>query len=185
MRREQTAGSIRGAKGPREARDSRNPYTSVAPAMQSAVTLASRAPLVTRSLARGNAAQHPLVRAERGLHHHHPMSSAQPRSAPTVVEAVERAYGAGQRLVVDRIDLLTLQATETWERLVRRGKSAAIGVALAGLGWLCLVGALLSWLSAVWSWPSALALVGTLHVAGGGAFLASTRARPAPTPEGA
>ncbi len=109
------------------------------------------------------------------------MNSVDPPITPTIVECIEDAYGAGQRLVVDRIELLALQASETSAVFLRTGAIAGCGAMLIGLGWVCLVGAVLVWLEPAWSWPVALAFVGTMHVAAGGAFLASSRARTSPT----
>ncbi len=105
------------------------------------------------------------------------MSSAAKPVAPTVIESMGNAYGAGQRLILDRIELLVLQATETSARFARTGALAASGVALVGLGWMCLVGAALAWLAPSWSWPVALGFAGMMHVAAGGAFLASSSTR--------
>ncbi|MBK7974908.1 MAG: phage holin family protein [Deltaproteobacteria bacterium] len=105
-------------------------------------------------------------------------------STPSVSDAIEQAYGAGQRLVVDRIDLLALQAAETWGDLTRGGSFAVAGGVVTALGWCCVVGALLAWLGPMWSWPLALALVGALHLAAGLALVAAARASTAPTGAG-
>jgi hypothetical protein len=91
---------------------------------------------------------------------------------PSAVNAAERAVEAAQRIVVDRIELIRLEAQEALTSLVvRTGLMIAAGVVIL-LGWSALAVAAALWLSTWMLLPASLALVGAVHVLAGAGFAA-------------
>ena len=95
----------------------------------------------------------------------------QPAAVEKVGEALTDVIAAGQRLLIDRVDLAVLEGRESLER-------AAISVALIVLGVLLLVGALIAADLALMdrlresvSRPSLLLGCALLHAALGGSLL--------------
>ena len=83
---------------------------------------------------------------------------------PSAVHAVERAVEATQRIVVDRIELIRLEAQEALANLaVRAGFMAAAGIVLL-LGWTALAIAVALWLSESMPRAASVAVVGAAHL---------------------
>ena len=93
----------------------------------------------------------------------------------TVVSALVRVLEAGQKVLVDRIDLTRLE--------VRREMARAAVLAVAGMtgfvAWVALMAALVVWVGAASSVPLALLLVAGLNGALAAGGLAFARRRPA------
>src|SRR5262249_7768848 len=57
---------------------------------------------------------------------------------PSVTSAVERVLSAGQQLLVDRLDLLLLEAKEGMSRGIEAAAVAGLAVGVFFCGWLCI-----------------------------------------------
>jgi len=57
---------------------------------------------------------------------------------PSMTSAVERVLSASQQLVVDRIDLLFLEAKEGMSRGIEAAVVAGVAVGVFFCGWLCI-----------------------------------------------
>lgn len=101
---------------------------------------------------------------------------------PSVGEAISRVAEAGQNLIVDRLDLLKVEAKaavdEKVTALTEAGKSmgmlAIAGIILRG-GWVTLMVGVGFWLSPRITVAGALALIGAVHVVVAGILLATAR----------
>jgi uncharacterized membrane protein YqjE len=65
------------------------------------------------------------------------MVSAVEEPPPSLTRAVERVVTSSQQLVVDRIDLVILEAKDALIRALQAGVAAGVAVALVFCGWLC------------------------------------------------
>lgn len=88
-----------------------------------------------------------------------------------VGEAISRVAEAGQNLVVDRLDLLKVEAKAALDEKVTAASAAgkAIGLAAAGaliasLGWATVMVAVGWWLSPLLTVPGSIALIGGVHL---------------------
>jgi len=93
---------------------------------------------------------------------------------PSLVDAVEHAFEAGQQLVVDRVELLRLDARAAARRLGGSLALLAAGLVAVGLGWCALLAAFALWeggpIDTVWG---RLAAIGAAHLLAGGAIIAA------------
>ena len=67
-------------------------------------------------------------------------SSPAPREEPPPNGAVERAVDAAQRIVVERMELLRLEAQQALTRLLQNAGLLALGGVLALIAWCALMG---------------------------------------------
>jgi uncharacterized membrane protein YqjE len=87
---------------------------------------------------------------------------------PSAVSAAERAVEAAQRIVVERLELIRLELQDALAQLVQRtGLVLAVGF-IAILGWCGLAIALVLVLAEQMPLAASIALVGGVHVLGGG-----------------
>jgi uncharacterized membrane protein YqjE len=57
---------------------------------------------------------------------------------PSITNAVERVVTSSQQLVVDRIDLVILEAKDVLTRALQAGVAGGVAVAVFFCGWLCI-----------------------------------------------
>lgn len=109
------------------------------------------------------------------------MPNGETHSEPSVVSALGRAIDAGQRIVVDRIDLARLDILDVVGRTVRGGTMIALGAVLLAVGWLAFSGAAILYGQTYVSLPASAAIVGAINAGLGTLILAIgiQRARPA------
>ncbi len=92
---------------------------------------------------------------------------------PSVVGSVERMFDAGQRLLIERIDLARLEAQDAMGRALWTALVVLVGATIAFTGWM----ALMAWLilalrdSAGMPMPTSVAIVGLGHAMIGGALV--------------
>ena len=89
-------------------------------------------------------------------------------SSPSVVDSIIRVLEAGQRIIIDRIDLARFDLGNGASRALYGAAFAIIGAALLTTGWIALLAALVIWLQDSMSLPASL-LVGAGVSAGAGA----------------
>jgi uncharacterized membrane protein YqjE len=90
---------------------------------------------------------------------------------PSAVGAVERGVEAAQRIVVEGLELLRLEAEERLSRTVRGAALLSLGGALTFIGWCALMLVVVLILRERWSLIAGLAAVGVGHlVVGAGAI---------------
>jgi hypothetical protein len=88
-------------------------------------------------------------------------------SEPSAINAAERAVDAAQRIVVDRLELIRLEAQEALANLVvRTGLVTAAGVVIL-IGWVALAVATALWLRQWMSPAASVGLVGSVHLLAG------------------
>jgi membrane-bound ClpP family serine protease len=92
---------------------------------------------------------------------------------PTVTDALERTYEAGQSLIVRRIDLLVAEA----KLFAQSGALAVVGGVLALIGWILLVQGVVDGLSQRMPRYAVELGVGLLHVAIAAALMFRVRSR--------
>ncbi len=92
-------------------------------------------------------------------------SSPAPREETSPAGAVERAVDAAQRLVVERMELLRLEAQQALTRLLQDAGLLALGGLLAFIGWCALMGWVVVLLRERGSLPAGLASMGLLNAA--------------------
>jgi hypothetical protein len=93
---------------------------------------------------------------------------------PSVADALERTYEAGQSLVVQRVDLLVAET----KLFLRDGRTFAIGVVVAVAGWLFLMHGVIDGLAERYPRFAVEFAVGLAHV--GAATLLLLRGRKVP-----
>lgn len=106
-------------------------------------------------------------------------STAEKTRDVSLIESVIDVVEAGQRVLLDRIELLSLEA-----RAMASDAVASLGLLLAGLGlllvgWLALNVCIVLALGPLWSHAQATALVAAIDVALGAGALALARRRSA------
>lgn len=108
------------------------------------------------------------------------MANGEAQSEPTIVTALGRAIDAGQRIIVNRIDLARLDVVDMLNRVMRGGMLIMIGGVLLAVGWLAFSAAAIIFGERYVSLPASAAVVGALNAAiGVGAlFVGIQRARP-------
>jgi uncharacterized membrane protein YqjE len=105
---------------------------------------------------------------------------------PSVTSALERVLSAGQQLVVDRLDLLLLEAKEGMSRGIEAAAVAGLAVGVFFCGWLCLNASLAVFFQTTASLPGVLAALAAVNL-GVGLFAVATARRlatPKPRAEG-
>lgn len=85
----------------------------------------------------------------------------------SLVDALTRGIEAGQRLIIDRIELLRLDALELLGRAERGGLLIVFGAMLAMVGWIGIGAAVVVWLTAYLTPAASAAIVGAIHLAAG------------------
>jgi hypothetical protein len=88
------------------------------------------------------------------------------RSEPSLVDSLIRAFEAGQRVVLDRLDLAYFDLAQIATRTLRGAVLIAIGSLLLVGAWFALTGALVLWLHQYLTLPASIGVV-----AGGSAAL--------------
>jgi uncharacterized membrane protein YqjE len=91
--------------------------------------------------------------------------------APSVGDAVGRVVSAGQRLIVDRIDLAVAQVSEVKEQITEVVTLMLVGVAALIVAWCALNYAFVIVVGAALSWPAALLIAAGVNVAVGVVFV--------------
>ena len=84
---------------------------------------------------------------------------------PSMVNAVERMLSASQQLVVDRLELLLLDAKEALRRAVQAGIAGGVAVAAFFCGWLCINASMAASFRETLSLPGVLAVLAVINVA--------------------
>jgi hypothetical protein len=91
---------------------------------------------------------------------------------PSAVGAVERGIEAAQRIVIEGLELLRLEAEERLTRTVRGAALLSLGGALTLIGWCALMLVVVLILRERWSLIGGLAVVGAGHLAVGAGAIA-------------
>lgn len=91
---------------------------------------------------------------------------------PSLVSALGRAIEAGQRLVMDRIDLARLDVLRVIERTQQGGAFVVLGGMMALVGWMFIAGAAVLLLEPYVTLPLSAALVGIVSLATGATVVA-------------
>jgi len=103
------------------------------------------------------------------------MLEIDPRTAPpepSLLESLVRVLEAGQRIVLDRIDLARFDVSQVARRMLRAAGLLAIGAILLAGGWFTLMAGGVCWLQQYLSLPVSLVLAATLTAGLGAAALA-------------
>jgi hypothetical protein len=99
---------------------------------------------------------------------------AAPHDEPSLVDAVERAFEAGQQLMADRVELLRLDAMAAARRLGGSLAVLVLGIGAVLFGWCALMAAFALWeggpIATVWG---RLGVIGAAHLLAGGAIIAA------------
>jgi len=92
---------------------------------------------------------------------------------PSVVGSVERMFEAGQRLLIERIDLARLEAQDAIARALRTAIFVIVGGTLGFTGWLALMACMIVALRDYAGFPTATSIlvVALAHAIGGGALI--------------
>ena len=99
------------------------------------------------------------------------------RSEPSLVDSLIRAFDAGQRVVLDRLDLAYFDLSQLAVRTLRGAALIAIGAVLLSGSWFALMGAVVVWLQAYVSLPLSILLVAAGSAALGVAALVTGAGR--------
>lgn len=111
------------------------------------------------------------------------MANGETHSEPSVVTALGRAIDAGQRIIVNRIDLARLDILDAVGRIAQGGVLIVIGGILLAVGWLAFTSAAIIFGQNYISLPASAAIVGAINAAIGAVALSvgMQRARPSAT----
>jgi hypothetical protein len=94
-------------------------------------------------------------------------------SEPSVIHSLGRVIEAGQRTVVNRIDLARLDLAATVSQFMRGGVMIVLGGVIAAVGWVALSAAAIAFLEQRYlTLPASAALVGVVNAALGVALIA-------------
>jgi uncharacterized membrane protein YqjE len=99
---------------------------------------------------------------------------------PSMTSAVERMLSASQQLVVDRLELLLLEAKEALLRAVQAGIAAGVAVAAFFCGWLCINASVAASFRETFSLPGILAVLAVIDVAIAAVAIGAARRSGAP-----
>ena len=101
------------------------------------------------------------------------------RSEPSLVDSLIRAFEAGQRVVLDRLDLAYFDLSQLAARTLRGAALIAIGAVLLSGSWFAVMGAVVVWLQPYLDLPLSILLVAGVSAGLGIAALAigASRAR--------
>lgn len=92
---------------------------------------------------------------------------------PSVLSAVGRAIEAGQRIIVDRVDLAKLDVLSAIADTFRGTALLVFGGLLVGIGWMALSAAAIVLLHGfTFSWAASACLVGGVNLLLGGSLIA-------------
>ncbi len=99
---------------------------------------------------------------------------------PSLLDSVIRIFEAGQRVILDRLDLARFDLGEVATRALRGAALVAVGAVLLCGAWFTLIGGAVVWLQAYVSLPASLALVAAGSAALGAVAIAAgiRRAQP-------
>lgn len=92
--------------------------------------------------------------------------------------AVARAVESGQRMLLDRLELVRLELQETLRSTIKATMLAAIGGVVLALGWVVLMAALVILLNRWLPLSACLAIVGGAHLVAGAVALFFSRTAP-------
>ena len=81
-----------------------------------------------------------------------------------MTSAVERVLSASQQLVVDRLDLLLLEAKQGMSRGIEAAVVASVAVGVLLCGWVCINAALALFFRATASLPGILAVLAAVNL---------------------
>jgi hypothetical protein len=95
------------------------------------------------------------------------MANGESHSEPSVVTALGRAIDAGQRIVVNRIDLARLDILDAVSRVAQGGLFIIVGGVLLAVGWLAFTCAAIVFGQDYLSLPGSAALVGAINAVAG------------------
>ena len=101
---------------------------------------------------------------------------------PSMTSAVERVLSASQQLVVDRIDLLLLEAKEGMSRGIEAAVVAGVAVGVFFCGWLCINASLAVYFQTTASLSGILAALAAVNLALGVVAIVVARQIAAPQP---
>ena len=97
-------------------------------------------------------------------------------SEPSLLDSIVRLFEAGQRVILDRLDLAYFDLTQLAARTLRGAALIVIGAVLLSGAWFTLMGGVAVWLQQYMSLAASLALVAVANaVAGGGAIVVGVR----------
>jgi hypothetical protein len=94
-----------------------------------------------------------------------------PADEPSIVEAAVRVFEAGQRVVLDRVDLARLDLAQIASRMVRGAVLIAVGAVLVAGAWFTFLAGVVVWLDMRLPLTTSLAVVGLTSAAAGAAAL--------------
>ena len=101
------------------------------------------------------------------------------RSEPSIVDSLIRAFEAGQRVILDRLDLAYFDLSQLAARTLRGAALIAIGAVLLSGSWFAVMGAVVVSLQAYLSLPLSILVVAVVSAGLGVTALAvgASRAR--------
>ena len=99
------------------------------------------------------------------------LPAAHSTEEPHIVDAALRVFEAGQRVVLDRVDLARLDLAQIAARTVRGAALIVLGAVLVAGAWFALMAGLVVWLLAYLALGASLALVGGISAAVGAAVI--------------
>jgi len=89
-----------------------------------------------------------------------------------LLDSIIRIFGAGQRVILDRLDLAYFDLTRLVTRTLRGAVLVLIGAVLLSGAWFTLIGGMVVWLQSYVSLAASLVLLAGLSVVAGGAAVA-------------
>jgi hypothetical protein len=95
-----------------------------------------------------------------------------PSGEPSLVDSLVRVVEAGQRIVLDRIDLARFDVSRAARRLLSAAALLGMGTMLVTGGWFLLMGGAVCWLQPQLSLPLSFVVVAALTIVVGSAALA-------------
>jgi len=93
------------------------------------------------------------------------------RSEPSILDSIVRTFEAGQRVVLDRIELAYFDLRQLATKTLHGAVLIAIGALLLSGAWFALMVGLVAWLQQYLTLPASILIVAGLTAAGGGASL--------------
>jgi len=97
-----------------------------------------------------------------------------------MTSAVERVLSASQQLVVDRLDLLFLEAKEGMHRGIEAAVVGGVAVGIVFCGWLCINASIAAYFQTTTSLPGILAALAAINLAAGALTIVAARQLAAP-----
>lgn len=95
-----------------------------------------------------------------------------PRSDPSLTDTIIRIFEAGQRVILDRLDLAYFDLSQLATRTLRGAALIAVGAVLLAGAWFTLLGGAVVWLQQHLSLPVSLGLVAASSAVLGAAAIA-------------